>query len=314
MDERFHSFAAFLRRKFPGTRVRKIPIDAGFTCPNRDGTLGRDGCVFCDPFAAGPVATAGWTIERQVEVRLRRSPATSFIAYFQANCNTHAPQDELRRRYEAALGHPRVVGQAVATRPDALPAPALALLQEIAGRTWLSVELGLQSIHERSLAWLRQRHSYAQFVSAFAELRRRGIDVVVHLIVGIPGETRADMHATVAAMNDLRPAGVKFHLLHVLRGAELQARHERGELPLLARAEYVDIICGLLERLDPGIVVHRLAVDREAGLLIAPAWAQDKAAVLGDVDAEMRRRRSFQGRLARADAPRPAVDKRVPML
>lgn len=314
MDERTHSFAATLRRKFPGTRVRKIPIDAGFTCPNRDGTLGIDGCVFCDPHAAGPVATAGWTIERQIELRLRRSPGTNYIAYFQANCNTHAPQDELRRRYEAALGYPQVVGLAVATRPDALPTPALALLQEMAGRTWLSVELGLQSIHERSLAWLRRRHTYAQFVSAFAELRRRGIDVVVHLIVGIPGETHADMYATVTAMNDLRPAGVKFHLLHVLRGAELQARHERAELPLLTREEYVDIICGLLERLDPGIVVHRLAVDREAGLFIAPEWALDKGAVLNAVAGEMRRRGAFQGRLARANAPRPAVDKRAPML
>ncbi len=314
MDERIHSFAAFLKKRFPGRRVRKIPIDAGFTCPNRDGTLGYDGCVFCDPYAAGPVATAGWTIERQVEMRLRRSPGTSFIAYFQANCNTHAPQDELRRCYQAALGHPRVVGLAVATRPDALPAPTLALLQELAGRTWLSVELGLQSIHERSLAWLRRRHTYAQFVSAFVELRRRGIDVVVHLIVGIPGETRGDMRATIAAVNALRPAGIKFHLLHVLRGSELQARHERGELPLLQREEYVDILCDLLERLDPGIVVHRLAVDREAGLFIAPAWALDKAAVLRAVTGELRRRGGFQGRLARASAPGPAVDKRAPML
>jgi hypothetical protein len=314
MDELCHSFAAFLKKKFPGQRVRKIPIDAGFACPNRDGTLGRDGCVFCDPYAAGPVATAGWAVERQIELRLRRSPGTSFIAYFQANCNTHAPLGELRRRYEAALGPPRTVGLAVATRPDALPAPVLELLQEMAGRTWLSVELGLQSIHEASLAWLRRRHGYAQFLSSFAELRRRAIDVVVHLIVGIPGETRADMRATIAAMNDLRPAGVKFHLLHVLRGAELQARHERGELPLLRREEYVDIMCDLLERLDPGIVVHRLAVDREAGLLVAPGWARDKAAVLRALAGEMRRRGAFQGRLAQVNAPGPAVDKRAPML
>lgn len=314
MDEPYYSFAAFLKKKFPGRRVRKIPIDAGFTCPNRDGTLGDDGCVFCDPYAAGPVATTGWTIERQVELRLRRSPETRFIAYFQANCNTHAPAGELRRCYEAALRRPQVVGLAVATRPDALPGPVLSLLQEMAGRTWLSVELGLQSIHERSLAWLRRRHTYAQFVSAFAELRRRDIDVVVHLIVGIPGETREDMRATVAAMNGLRPAGVKFHLLHVLRGAELQARHERGELPLLQRGEYVDIVCDLLERLDPAIAVHRLAVDREAGLFVAPAWAQDKAAVLRAVAEEMRDRGAFQGRLMLAAAPRPAVDKRAAML
>jgi hypothetical protein len=298
MDERVHSFAAFLKKKFPGQMVRKIPIDAGFTCPNRDGTLGRDGCVFCDPHAAGPLATAGWAIERQIELRLRRAPATSYIAYFQANCNTHGAPGELRRRYEAALGRPRIVGLAVATRPDALPAPVLELLQEMAGRTWLSVELGLQSIHEASLAWLRRRHTYAQFLSAFVELRRRGIDVVVHLIVGIPGETRADMRATVAAMNELRPAGVKFHLLHVLRGAELQARHERGELPLLSREEYVDIMCDLLERLAPGIVVHRLAVDREAGMFVAPGWARDKAAVLRALAVEMRRRGACQGRLA----------------
>lgn len=316
MDEPFYSFAAFLKERFPGERVRKIPIDAGFSCPNRDGTTSADGCIFCDPFASGPVATAGWTIERQIELQLRRRPGAKFIAYFQSHCNTHGPVAELRRKYETVFRYREIVGLAVGTRPDALPAPVLALLQEMGRRIYLCVELGLQSVHERSLAWLNRNHNYEQFADSCRRLRRRGIDVVVHLIVGIPGETREDMRATIAAMNALKPAGVKFHLLHVLRGTELQARHARAGLPLLGAEEYVDIVCDLLERLDPGIVVQRLAVDREQGLFIAPSWARNKAAVLQAIRKEMRRRGSVQGR--RLEAPRAkrsgGVDKALPML
>ncbi len=295
MDEPFYSFAAFLKNKFPGGKVRKIPIDAGFSCPNRDGKLSGAGCVFCDPFAAGPVAKAGWTIEEQITSHVRRYGGWRFIAYFQSHCNTYAPVAELRRKYEIVFRFPEIVGLFVGTRPDELPEPVLSLLQETGRRIYLSVELGLQSVHERSLGLLQRNHSVGQFVSAFHELRRRRIDCVVHLIIGIPGETRADMRATIAVMNALRPAGIKLHPLHVLRGSQLQARHARGSLPLLGRDEYVDIVCDLLERLDPDIVVHRLTADREKELFIAPPWALDKAAVLEAIRREMRQRGSRQG-------------------
>jgi len=295
MNEPFYSFATYLKGKFPGSKVLKIPINAGFSCPNRDGTLSSAGCVFCDPFAAGPMATAGWTIEDQITSFIRRHPGRRFIAYFQSHCNTHGPVAELSSRYEIVFRFPEIVGLSVGTRPDELPEPALSLLQETGRCIYLSVELGLQSVHERSLGLLNRNHTVTQFEAVFHELRRRSIDVVVHLIVGIPGETRADMRATIEVMNALKPAGIKFHPLHVLRGAPLQAWHARGSLPLLGRDEYIHIICDLLERLDPDIVIHRLTADREKDLFIAPLWMLDKAAVLEAIRREMRQRKSRQG-------------------
>ncbi len=302
MDEPFHSFASFLRRRFPGVPVRKIAIDAGLSCPNRDGTLSEAGCIFCDAYGAGPVAAKGQSIERQIEARIARFPGQRFLAYFQAHCNTHGPLADLRSKYEVVFRYPEIVGLFIGTRPDALPPPVLDLLAQTARRTYLCVELGLQSVHDRSLEWLQRRHTYAQFLEGFAALRRLGIDVVVHLIIGIPGETRGDMRATIAAMNALRPAGIKLHPLHVLRGTELEQRHARGQLSLLDEDEYVEIACDLLERLDPDIVVHRLAADREAGLFVAPLWARRKAAVLESIRRRLRRGGSGQGaKLARVD-------------
>lgn len=304
MDEPFHSFASFLKRRFPGGPVRKIAIDAGLPCPNRDGTLSEAGCVFCDAYGAGPVAARGQSIECQIEARIARSPGQRFLAYYQAHCNTHGPAADLRRKYEVVFRYPEIVGLFIGTRPDALPQPVLALLAQTARRTYLCVELGLQSAHDRSLEWLQRRHTYAQFLEGFAALRRLGIDVVVHLIVGIPGETRDDMRATIAAMNALKPAGVKLHPLHVLRGTELERRYARGQLPLLGQDEYVEIACDLLERLDPDIAVHRLAADREAGLFVAPPWAQRRAAVLEAVRRRLGRNGSRQGaNVARVDNP-----------
>ena len=297
MDEPFHSFSAFLKHKFPGSKVLKIPIDAGFSCPNRDGTLSSAGCIFCDRYAAGPVATAGWTIERQITTHIRRYPARKFIAYFQSYCNTYGAVPELRRKYGTVFGYKEIVGLFIGTRPDALPGPVLDLLQDMGRRIYLCVELGLQTVHARSLALLNRNHTYEQFEKSFHELRARKIDVVVHLIVGIPGETLEDMRATITAMNVLQPAGVKFHLLHVLKDTELQAQHSGSPLPLLSQEGYADIISDLLERLDPAIVIHRLTADRERGLFIAPLWALNKPAVLNSIRNKMKLKKTFQGRL-----------------
>jgi radical SAM protein (TIGR01212 family) len=297
MDEPFLSFNSFLKARFPGQRVQKIPIDAGFSCPNRDGTLSAAGCIFCDRFASGPVATAAWPIERQIDAHIRRHPGKKFIAYFQSNCNTYGPVPELRRKYETVFKYKEIVGLFIGTRPDALPGPVLSLLEEMNRRIYLNVEIGLQSVHAQSLALLNRNHTYEQFAEAFNELRSRRIEVIVHLIIGIPGETLAHMRATVAAMNALRPAGVKFHLLHVLKDTELEARHLRASLPLLSREEYTDIICDLLQRLDPAIVVHRLAADREKELFIAPSWALNKPAVLQAIRKKMVLKGAYQGQL-----------------
>jgi len=303
MDEPFHSFSAFLKKKFPDSKVLKIPINAGFSCPNRDGTLSSSGCIFCDRFASGPVAMAAWPVEKQIEAHIRRHPGRKFLAYFQSYSNTYGSVPELRRKYEIVFAYNEIVGLFIGTRPDAVPEPVLSLLEELNRRIYLSVELGLQSVHARSLALLNRNHTYEQFVKSFAALRSRNIAVVVHLIIGIPGETLEHMRATIATMNALKPAGVKFHLLHVLRDTELQARHTRSPLPLLSLEEYTDIISDMLDRLDPAIVVHRLTADREKELFVAPLWALNKAAVLHAIRKKMKFRGAFQGRLQGGDYP-----------
>jgi radical SAM protein (TIGR01212 family) len=323
MDEPFHSFPGFLRNKFPGFKVLKIPINAGLSCPNRDGTLSKAGCIFCDRYASGPIRTASWPIDRQIESYIRHHPGLKYIAYFQSHCNTYGPVPELRRKYEIIFRYRDIVGLSIGTRPDAIPEPVFSLLEKMSQRIYLSVELGLQSIHEESLLLLNRNHSYLQFLQAFNELKHRGIDVVIHLIIGIPGETRRHMLETIAAMNRLKPAGVKLHLLHVLKDTELHSRYLRSPFPLLEQEKYTDIIVDLLEHLDPQIVVHRLSADREKDIFIAPRWALNKASVLNSIRAKMMARGSRQGSCLRQDdpgreamdhEPGPPVDKKNKML
>jgi len=299
MDEPINSFSKFLRQKFPGRKVLKIPIHAGFTCPNRDGTISSDGCIFCDRYAAGPIHSFSWPIERQIESYIRNHPGCKYIAYFQSFSNTHGPVEELKRRCGIVFQYDSIVGLFIGTRPDSISPPVYSLLEEMKRRIYLSVELGLQSVHQRSLALLNRNHTYAQFLHTFRELEARGIDVIVHLIVGIPGESPGDMLQTVQAMNELRPAGIKFHLFHILRDTELHSRHERSPLSLLSLEEYTDIIVELLEHLHPGIVVHRLTAEREKEIFVAPQWAMDKQAVLHSIRMKMKEKRSFQGRCLR---------------
>ncbi len=296
MNELFNSFNGFLKKKFPGSRVLKIPVNAGFSCPNRDGTISNKGCIFCDQFAAGPIHSASWPIEKQLEFYMQHHPGKKYIAYFQSYSNTYGPIMELKRKYEIVFKYNDIVGLFVGTRPDLIPSPVLSLLEEMNRRIYLSVELGLQSIHERSLLLLNRNHTYEQFLIAFTELKSKGIDVIVHLIVGIPGESSAHMLQTIAAMNELKPAGIKFHLFHVLRNTELYSQYALSPFPLLAKEEYVDIIVNLLEHLDPEIVVHRLTAEREKEIYFAPDWALNKLAVLNAIREKMMQRCSCQGR------------------
>ncbi|MBN2346270.1 MAG: TIGR01212 family radical SAM protein [Candidatus Aminicenantes bacterium] len=297
MNEPFRSFRGLLKERFPGCKVVKIPIHSGLSCPNRDGKLSRRGCIYCDRYASGPPDTVGWPIEEQVETFMKKHPGRKYIAYFQSYCNTYGPVAVLEKKYAIALRYENIVGIFIGTRPDAISRPAFSLLERIHRRTWLSVELGLQSIHDHSLLLLNRNHTYGQFCEAFQELKRRGIETIVHLIIGIPGETRQHMVQTVEALNALRPAGVKFHLLHVLRGTEMYERYVRSPFPLLSQEEYTDLVVDLLERLHPAIVVHRLSADRERELFYAPSWALNKAKVLRSIRTKLAERGSHQGRL-----------------
>jgi uncharacterized protein len=295
MDEPFNSFGGFLKKKFPGQKILKIPVDAGFSCPNRDGLFSREGCVFCDPFAAGPIRNARMSIEQQIERYIAVHPGSKYIVYFQSHSNTYGPVPELRRKYEVVFRYENVVGLFIGTRPDMIAEPVFCLLEELNRRLYLTVELGLQSIHARSLSLLRRNHTYAQFLETFQRLQAKKIDTVIHLIIGIPGESREHMLATIEEMNRLKPAGIKFHLLHVLKDTALHRQYLSKPFSLLGQDEYAELIVFLLQRLDANIVIHRLTAEREREMFVAPEWALNKQAVLSTIKLKMKKAGVFQG-------------------
>lgn len=303
MDERFHSFSGFLKKKFPGQKILKIPIHAGFSCPNRDGFLSREGCIFCDPFAAGPIHSAQRSIEQQIEKYIAGHPGRKYLAYFQSHSNTYGPISELRRKYEIVFKYENIVGLFIGTRPDCISDEAFSLLGEINKRLYLTVELGLQSINSSSLSLLKRNHSYRQFLDAFQKLQALKIDTVIHLIIGIPGESREHMLATIEEMNRLKPQGVKFHLLHILKDTALYRQHLKTPVSLLSLNEYTERIVSLLEHLDPEIVIHRLTAEREREIFYAPEWALNKQAVLNSIRLKMKKADAFQGRRYIPPAP-----------
>ena len=296
--KRYNPFSAELKREF-GCRVHRISIDAGFTCPNRDGTVGTGGCIFCSDRGSGSFGIArGLSIAAQLEhgkeVMTRKYKAHKFIAYFQPYSNTYAPTAQLRAAYDEALAVPDVVGLIVGTRPDCLPAETIALLGEYHRKTYFWLELGLQSPLDRTLERIRRGHDFAAFLKAAYAVKAMGIRLCVHVILGLPGENREEMLATAALLNDLGVDGVKIHLLHVNRGTPLAEMYARGEIKILERAEYVGLVCDFLERLHPDIIIHRLTGDGGRDLL-APFWSAAKFEVLNALDDEMERRGSRQG-------------------
>lgn len=296
MPEPYYSVNTFLREKFNNQKVRKIPINAGFGCPNKDGTVSFTGCIFCDRYGSGPIKTFILPIEDQIRHFIQGHGGIKYIAYYQAHCNTHAPVEELRRKYEIIFDFEDIVGLFIGTRPDAVADDVYPLLEDLNQRTYLSVELGLQSIHEKSLQYLNRNHTYRQFLETFLKLKRLNIDVVVHLIVGIPGESRRDMLETAQEMNRIKPAGVKFHLFHVLKDTPLHEMYQRDEFRLPGKEEYVDVMVTLLEHLDPAIVIHRLTGERDREIFVAPRWALNKIDTLNAIRNAMARRRTHQGK------------------
>jgi radical SAM protein (TIGR01212 family) len=312
-SRRYRSLAGHLRERF-GVRVRSVTIDAGFTCPNVDGTVTTGGCVYCDnssfsPNRRLPRASVLAQVHRGVAILSRRYRAERFIAYFQAGTNTHAPVEKLRRLYDEALAHPLVVGLAVGTRPDSVPDAVLDLLQEYARRCPVFLELGLQTIHDRSLDWMNRGHHAGAFLDAVERCQERNLDLCAHVILGLPGETRDDMVATGRALAALPVQGVKIHNLYVVRDTPLETMFRRGEVRLLERDEYVQVVCDFLEVLPPEMVIHRLSGEAPPDYFVAPAWCLDKPALLAAIDAELARRDSRQGRRFEA-APPPAARRR----
>jgi uncharacterized protein len=298
-SKRYNAFSDALKRVF-GCRVQRISVDAGFSCPNRDGALDTKGCIFCGGHGSGSygilrkLSIAG-QIEDGKEVMRRKYKASQFMAYFQAYSNTYAALDDLRRLYDEALAVPDVVGLIIATRPDCLPDEVLGYLAELSSHTYLWLELGLQSMHDRSLTLINRHHDHSCSVDAILRARSQGVRVCAHVILGLPGETREEMLAMAAELNRLGVDGVKLHLLHVMKGTELADMYGRGEVRMLERDEYAGLVCDFLELLNPRILIHRLTGDGGHDNLIAPLWSLKKFEILNLIDAELERRGTRQG-------------------
>ncbi|MDD3990519.1 MAG: TIGR01212 family radical SAM protein [Desulfobacteraceae bacterium] len=300
-EKRYHDLNRFLRRHF-GCRIQKITVDAGFTCPNRDGTLGRQGCIYCNARGSGTGAFArGLSIREQVEAgkagMAKRYKAKGFIAYFQAFTNTYAPIEVLQKRYEEALAVPGVVGLAIGTRPDCVDGAVLDLLQSYTNRYMVWIEYGLQSIHDATLTAIHRGHDYATFRRAVEATRGRGILTCAHIILGLPGETAGHMRQTARAVAALGLDGIKIHLLYVVRGTRLARLHQQGEYRCLTQSDYADRVCDVLERLPPQMVIQRLTGDPHPEELVAPDWALRKRDTLALIHRRLEERETFQGRL-----------------
>jgi len=295
----FRLYSTYLKQQFGG-RVHKISIDAGFGCPNRDDGRDSHGCLFCDSGGSGAVGMERSEpipvqIERAKEIMRRKYRAKYFIAYFQPFSNTFAPVEVLRDCYDQALAVEDVVGLAVGTRPDCLPVDVLDLLAEYHRKTYFWLELGLQSIHNKSLDFLNRGHDYQCFLDAYRQTKERGIKVCVHLILGLPGESRKDMLATAEEMARLKIDGVKLHLLHVLEGTPLGDLYKQGQIEMFAMQEYVELAVDVIERLSPDTLIQRLTGDGPRHILLAPLWSMNKWEVLNAIDDELARRETVQG-------------------
>ncbi len=303
MKKPYQLFSEHLKKRF-GVRVHKISIDAGFGCPNRNGGRSGPGCLFCDPGGSGAVG-----IERQLgvakqleqgkEIMVRKYKAGKFIAYFQPFSNTLAPVAQLRTLYDEALAIADVIGLAVGTRPDCVPEEVLDLLAEYHQKTYLWLELGLQSSHDRTLSWLQRGHDFATFARACRDARARDLRVCAHVIIGLPGESRDDMLATAETLAELQVDGVKLHLLHVLRNTPLGKMYDEGKVEVLAADEYVALVVDIIERLPSTTLIHRLTGDGPRDQLLAPYWSLNKWEVLNAIDAEFARRGTRQGACCR---------------
>ncbi len=295
----FNLYSTHLKQHFGG-RVHKISVDAGFGCPNRHGGRDAHGCIFCDPGGSGAVGIErsepiAVQIERAKELMRRKYRAKWFIAYFQPFSNTFAPVPKLRSYYDQALAVDDVVGLAVGTRPDCVPEAVMDLLGEYHRKTDFWLELGLQSIHDRTLDFLQRGHDYACFLDAYQRAKQRNLRVCAHVILGLPGESRDDILATAAEVARLKVDGIKLHLLHILKGTPLGDLYNQGEIQMLEMDEYVGLVVDFIELLPPETLIHRLTGDGPRDILLAPLWSMNKWEVLNAIDDELERRGSKQG-------------------
>lgn len=284
MAASYYSLNRYLREHF-GEKLYKIALDGGFTCPNRDGSLGLDGCIFCSGAGSGEFAgnredSITLQIEKGKERLKKKFPGGRYIAYFQAFTNTYAPVEKLRPLYEEAINHPDVAVLSIATRPDCLPEEVLDLLAEMNRQKPVWVELGLQTIHERTAQYIRRGYSLPVYNQAVSHLKSIGVQVITHVILGLPGETEEDMKATVRYVGNSGADGIKLQLLHVIRGTDLEKDYREGRFSTMELSDYVRLVADCIALLPPDMVVHRITGDGDRNTLVAPLWSLDKKRVL----------------------------------
>jgi len=289
MGIQYYSLNQYLKDTF-GCKVYKIAVNGGFTCPNRDGKINTRGCIFCSAGGSGEFAgDPGKSISEQIEEGKKLISSKikdgKYIAYFQAYTNTYAPVEKLRSLYMQAVGHPDIVALSIATRPDCLPEEALQLLVELNRMKPVWVELGLQTIHERSAQYIRRGYPLDVYDEAVKKLRDRDIEVITHVILGLPGETKEDMEASVDYVCKSGATGIKLQLLHILKGTDQEKEYLAGNVPVMEEEEYIELVADLLKRLPKDIVVHRLTGDGDKKILVAPMWSADKKHVLNHMKA-----------------------------
>jgi radical SAM protein (TIGR01212 family) len=297
---RYHAYSYRLRQRF-GQRIHKVSVDGGFTCPNVDGTVAVGGCVFCDNRSFSPSRRLPrQSITEQLDEGIRRLrtrfQATRYLAYFQPATNTYGPIEKLRRLFHEALAHPLVRGLIVGTRPDCVPDDVLDLLGQLAQSHYVSVEYGMQTIHDRSLDWMNRGHHYDAFLDAMQRSRGRGFEICAHVMLGLPGESHADMLATADELVRLDLDAVKLHNLYAVKGTPLADWVNGGQVQLLERDDYVRTVVDFIERLPPRCVIERVHGDAPPDYLVGPAWCLDRPGLRAALDAEFVRRDSWQGK------------------
>jgi radical SAM protein (TIGR01212 family) len=311
--KRYNAYNGVLKDTF-AARVYKIGLRMDFTCPNRDGRVAVGGCIYCNnashtPQDYRPQASVTEQLERGAAAIRKRHRAERFIAYFQSYTNTYDAPLRLEGLYREALQFPGVVGLSISTRPDCLPSDILDLLADLSRHTYLWLEIGLESMHDRTLQWVNRGHNLCDFVDAVIRCKRRGLRICAHVILGFPGETRADMLATPDLLNRLNIDGVKLHNLHVIKSTVLEKLYHAGQFTLMTRDDYVRLAVDFLEKLNPEMIVHRLTGETYRAITVAPEWSVNKIAVHNAIYKELEQRNTWQGkRYSVEPAPHAGAD------
>lgn len=299
--KRYNSLNEELKREF-GKKVMKLSIDGGFTCPNRDGTIGHRGCIFCGEEGSGEFAGSRFTslanqVESQKRLLSKKWNTDKFIIYFQNFTNTYGPIERLRSLYYEALNIEGVVGIAIATRPDCLDDDILDLLSEINKKTYLWIELGLQTIHEKTAKFIRRGYPLEVYNKAVEKLKARDIKVVTHVIIGLPKESKEEILETVKYVGNTNTWGIKLHSLYIQKDTDLYSYYLENPFPIMSKEEYISIVVEALRILPPYMIIHRLTGDGKKELLYEPKWTLDKLGVLSSIDRELKLRKSYQGEI-----------------